>query len=491
MDPKNTDTNPAGPDSPVGTEELETKPQKEVIPYNRLQVEIAETGRMLGLDLDKLWRVSTMIYRGNLFPQHKSAEAIAVIVWAGHSRGYDPVRALQSMYRTDGGGLAIFGDAPLADALAHPDFLSIDEWFEDENGERLDRRPRYTSTDQYPEGFTAVCRVELKSGRVVHGEFSVADAMVARLWPGYSDRKSSVWFTYPWRKLRFQAMHFALRNILPGIYAGVPAMEPGDSADWSSEPREAEVVSAEEMAAAQDAVGMATKETQSEIGEEDLEPTDVPEESQARQDEEAEEDKRTGLVPPKDPKDGEEWTPASSGRTYVWDAEREDWFPKDGSEVLPSDEPAKPKETVDWSSYPIRRARSVKGPCQICGKEIGPKQDFRDGNTKLRIAHEECVGAEASRREAEGSFDSKAPEVVDAEPVEPEPETIPAEMLAQMKEAMISHSLSPADIRLLAVGLFAEEFSGKLTKTQAGILLTTFADGTFRSTIEAAREVKS
>lgn len=487
MDPKDVDTNPAAPDSPAASE---APPKREVVPYEKLAVEIAETGKMLGLDLDKLWRVSTMIYRGNLFPQHNSPEAIAVIVWAGHSRGYDPVRALQSMYRTDGGGLATYGDAPLADALAHPDFESIDEWFEDEDGNRLERRPKYSSPEQYPEGFTAVCRVELKSGRVVHGEFSVADAIMAKLWPGYSTRKSSVWFTYPWRKLRFQAMHFALRNILPGIYAGIPAVDPGDNSDWTSEPREAEVVSTEDLEAAKESVGMATAETQGEIEADDLEPTEVPEESQARQDEEDEEDARTGLVPPKNPEPGEEWTPKSSGRTYVWDAEREDWFPKDGSAVIPSEEPE--RETIDWSSYPIRKARSVKGPCYICGEEIGPKDEFRDGNTKTRIAHEDCVGAEAAEREASAAeaLEASEPEVAEPAP-EPEPEKFPAETAEKIRDFMVEKSLSPADVRAISIGLFGEKFSGKLTAEQGGVLATTFADGSYLEAMKRGKEVKS
>lgn len=479
-------------------------------PYERLPVAIGEDGRMLGLDLDKLWRVSTMIYRGGFFPQFPNAEAVAVVLWAGHRRGYDPVRALQSFYRTEGGGLALFGDAPRADARAHPRWGSEEEWYE-LDGKRLEARPAYSSWEDYPEAFTACWQATFADG--TKGEvsrFSVADAIVAKLWPTTSTRKSSSWNTYPWRKLRWEARHFGLRDAFPEVYAGAPLEDPVDHAAWAeteeTDAKPKATVSGDDFEKARESISKAV-------------PTVPPPAAIEGEEEETKRDER--YVPPKDPAEGQEWTPATSGVTYVYQGGI--WKPKDGKPRPQTSAIAANAAKIEWDGYPIRKARKDKDDCVLCGEKIERGDRFFDGNSPMRIAHEKCVAALAVKEKLDApSGDAPPPDDPDVPPVDeppadpeaeereeetredldaeaaaareveedaresveeapreptvselgdpaytpPEPAKIPADLVAEIENLLATRFLSLGDAKKIAKGLFGEAFTGKMTEAQ-------------------------
>lgn len=126
--------------------------------------------------------------------------------------GIGEMQALRSMYVVNGKP-QLSGDLMLA--LAYQSGCKIRETFHnvvpitdtEEDGTEIEADPSQTF---------ARCEVVRPDGQEVVAEFSVLDAMNAKLW-----QSSDPWRKYPARMLKMRARGFALRDAIPEILAGL------------------------------------------------------------------------------------------------------------------------------------------------------------------------------------------------------------------------------------------------------------------------------
>ena len=115
---------------------------------------------------------------------------ILIAMMMGVEVGLNPIQSLQNVAVIKGRP-SIWGDAMLGLCQKHPDFISIDESFNDST-------------------MTATCTVKRRGGKPHSQTFSEEDAKNAKLLPAANDY--TPWKRYPKRMLAMRARGFALRN---------------------------------------------------------------------------------------------------------------------------------------------------------------------------------------------------------------------------------------------------------------------------------------
>ena len=135
-----------------------------------------------------------------------------LIVWQlGKELGLEKMQSLRTLGCVNGMPFA-YGDGQLALIKRHPDFESIDERFEGEEGK---------------DSYKALCTMKRKNEDPVTREFSVSDAKVAGLWS-----KKGIWQQYPKRMLQHRARGFAAKDTFPDALYGLKSeYEAHDIAD--------------------------------------------------------------------------------------------------------------------------------------------------------------------------------------------------------------------------------------------------------------------
>lgn len=165
-----------------------------------------------------------MVAGSDLAPKqyrNKPGDVVVAIQW-GSEIGLAPMQALQSIAVINGRA-TIWGDAALALAMAHPDYIDHEELYDEQTQ-------------------TARCIVRRRGHRKpIERDFSRAKAVQAQLWG-----KQGPWTTYPERMLQLRARGFALRDAFPDAMRGLVTAE--EARDYP------EVVTREEKARAVDAV---------------------------------------------------------------------------------------------------------------------------------------------------------------------------------------------------------------------------------------------
>jgi hypothetical protein len=161
--------------------------------------------------LDDMTRFAEIVVKSGLAP--KSFDTPAKVVMAlvtGAELGISAMQSLQNLAVTNG-RIGVMGDMALALIETQPDFEDYQEEWSGTPGR-----------DDWG------CRITIKRrGRAPRaGEFTVAEAKIARLWGKTSaDGKPSPWVTYPKRMLRYRALGFAVRDAYPHVLKGIKTLE--------------------------------------------------------------------------------------------------------------------------------------------------------------------------------------------------------------------------------------------------------------------------
>lgn len=151
--------------------------------------------------IEEAMQYAEVIARSEIIPpdyRNKPANVL-VAVQMGMELGLPPLQALQNIAVINGRP-AVWGDALLAIARAHPDFEYINERFDE-------------STQ------TAVCIVKRKGEPEQTRTFSQKDAQQAGLWG------KNTWKAYPKRMLQMRARSWALRDVFPDALRGLSVAE--------------------------------------------------------------------------------------------------------------------------------------------------------------------------------------------------------------------------------------------------------------------------
>jgi hypothetical protein len=159
---------------------------------------------------DDVFRFSQVLARSGLCPHGMDTpEKVSVAILTGLEIGVKPMQAVQGI-AVIGGRPCIWGDLALGIVRGSGALEYIRETYEG-NESACD----WTATR--PEGamldFKAVCRVKRVGQPEIVTEFSVRDAVVAKLWGkrGYNG-KDTPWITNPKRMIKMRARGFGLRD---------------------------------------------------------------------------------------------------------------------------------------------------------------------------------------------------------------------------------------------------------------------------------------
>lgn len=156
-------------------------------------------------ELAKIFSSSSMCpksFRKNTGEANQADILIAML--AGAELGIRPNQAVQNIAVINGKP-SLYGDAPKALVMSHPDCEYIKEWIDG---------------DFSNESCVAHCLFKRKNHPEVSFSFSVKDAVRAGLW-----KKAGPWTTYPLRMLQLKARNFCLRDGAPDILLGLSVIE--------------------------------------------------------------------------------------------------------------------------------------------------------------------------------------------------------------------------------------------------------------------------
>lgn len=140
----------------------------------------------------------------------KKPENIMVAWQMGLELGLKPMQALQNIAVINGRP-ALWGDACLAIVMSNPEFISIKEYFKNEEAEDMEKNNLQAVTEisrRHKDGIITKKSV-----------FGVEDAIRAGLW------NKNVWKNYPKRMLQMRARGFALRDVFPDSLKGLNLIE--------------------------------------------------------------------------------------------------------------------------------------------------------------------------------------------------------------------------------------------------------------------------
>jgi hypothetical protein len=175
--------------------------------------------------------------KGETSPQQHARAIMCIML--GRRVGIPPEEAVQSIYIVNWRA-HLFGQAPLAVARKHPDWVEsgYEEYFE-VDGTRVDGDPE---PDAFQKDSTRCVVKTLRKGakdQKIHS-FSMAHAKAAHL----VGKEGSLYPIYPQRMLRFRARGFALNDnfgdALKGLNAAVD-MEPPETETAETKPAEPQV----------------------------------------------------------------------------------------------------------------------------------------------------------------------------------------------------------------------------------------------------------
>lgn len=157
-------------------------------------------------DFEGAWRIANAVFKAGMAPTGiDSAEKAMVAIMHGLEVGMTPMMALQSIAPINGRP-AVWGDG----ALGLCQGSGLLEW----------HREYYRGT-RGADDYTAVCEVKRRGDPEVKiGEFSVADAKLAKLW-----NKAGPWTNYWPRMLKMRARAFALRDGFADVLRGLHIAE--------------------------------------------------------------------------------------------------------------------------------------------------------------------------------------------------------------------------------------------------------------------------
>lgn len=156
--------------------------------------------------VESLLRLADGLARSSMVPPdfRNKPDNVMVALSAGMPLGLSPLACVASVAVINGRP-TLWGDAVMAQVLAHPSLVSIKE---EATGdiEKGDRAWSITITREIRKG----------TEQTITRTFSVADAKKANLW-----KKAGPWSNYPDRMIYNRARAFALRDLFADVLAGV------------------------------------------------------------------------------------------------------------------------------------------------------------------------------------------------------------------------------------------------------------------------------
>lgn len=161
-------------------------------------IEVTSTGVNIR-SYDEMEKVCRTIVNSGLSP-HKTPQAVFLVVQKSLELGIGITQGLDSIAVINNRA-CIFGDLALALVNRHPDFMDIEETYDEETQ-------------------TAKCVVKRKNRTPVVRKFSKDMAVRAELW-----QKGDAWRKYPERMLQLRARAFALRDSFPDALKGIGIAE--------------------------------------------------------------------------------------------------------------------------------------------------------------------------------------------------------------------------------------------------------------------------
>lgn len=176
---------------------------------------------------DDVYRFAQVLSRSGLVPYGMdTAEKVSVAILTGLEIGVKPMQAVQGIAVINGAP-RIWGDLALAVVRGSGQLEKFSE--------KLVGTPPtdWPNPNVDEREYKAVCTVKRKGEDEVVKEYSIGDAMVAKLWNKSGPKGPTPWVTNPKRMLAMRARAFALRDAFTDILKGMPIAEEmiGDEAE--------------------------------------------------------------------------------------------------------------------------------------------------------------------------------------------------------------------------------------------------------------------
>ena len=207
---------PAPASEANSNEQITALAQTPELKGKQVSLEVGTKGFNLNT-LDEAWRFCTAMAASGLMPKGmETAQKVLYALQLGFEVGLPPLAAIQSIAVINGRA-SLYGDVVLG-IVINSGKLDLDafeeDWIRDASG---------AVTGAY-------CIVRrLPNGRPKRWDFTIDDAMQAKLW-----KKEGPWTTAPKRMMQMRARSFALRDVFPDILRGIVTVE--EARDLPPEP---------------------------------------------------------------------------------------------------------------------------------------------------------------------------------------------------------------------------------------------------------------
>lgn len=183
-------------------------------------IESSDTGVLFPRTLDAQYRYANYLVASGLLPAGLNTPAKALV---GMQFLYEvglPLIASIGKICVINGVVSMFGDLPLALAERSGKLEDFEEWWIDENGDKLNPK------DPKKKLYGAACIAKRKGRKTaVDRFFTIEDATTAKLWGKQSGGKDSPWTLYPKRMLQMRTRSWALKDCVPDALYGISIAE--------------------------------------------------------------------------------------------------------------------------------------------------------------------------------------------------------------------------------------------------------------------------
>lgn len=165
---------------------------------------------------DEMWRFAVAVHKsGMVTKNHKTPEAILIVLEIGMEVGLPPMQSLKSVALVNGVG-SLWGDGFLGVIQDSPNYEWHKEWIDHEE---------LLGTDREDE-IIAHCIMKRKGQEPHHVEYSVPRAKRAKLWGKKGNNgQDTPWITDPLRQLQMRARAYCGRDKFSDALAGISMAE--------------------------------------------------------------------------------------------------------------------------------------------------------------------------------------------------------------------------------------------------------------------------
>lgn len=165
---------------------------------------------------DDVYRFAQVLSRSGLVPYGMDTpEKVSVAILTGLEIGVKPMQAIQGIAVINGAP-RIWGDLALATVRGSGQLEQFKETL-------VGTPPKdWTKPVDDELNFKAVCMVKRRGEDAIEMEYSIGDAIVAKLWNKTGPKGPTPWVTNPKRMLKMRARAFALRDAFTDVLKGMP-----------------------------------------------------------------------------------------------------------------------------------------------------------------------------------------------------------------------------------------------------------------------------